>query len=185
MDDTMPDQPAAPALTDADLRETLDLLSTVVASVSDRMDSQTQAIDRLTKTAAETRQAAFAARSQTDPEIFAEQINEHIRGTFGAAVNAQTGLVRLLGEEIRRLGTLESEHEQVRRSLLTRIQSEKHDVERWKRRIPFIAIFGLVLALALGIALPRFAAHSTTACRIIGGQMLASASGNPACVLFR
>lgn len=64
----MSDQSAAPALFDADLRETLDLLSTVVASVSDRMDSQTQAIDRLTKTAAGTRQAAFAARSQTDRE---------------------------------------------------------------------------------------------------------------------
>lgn len=181
----MPDQYAAPALSDTDLRETLDLLSTVVASVSDRMDSQTQAIDRMAKTGAETRQAAFAARAQTDPEMFAEQINTHIRGTFAASVNAQAGMVRLLGEEIRRLGTLESDHDQVRRNLLIRIQSEKHDVERWKRRLQFIAIFGLVLALALGIALPRVAAHSTPACRIIGGQMLTPASGSPACVLFR
>ena len=33
---------AAPALPDAELRETLDLLSTVVASVSDRVDNQVQ-----------------------------------------------------------------------------------------------------------------------------------------------
>ena len=35
----MPDT-AAPALSDDELRETLDLLSTVLASVSDRVDAQ-------------------------------------------------------------------------------------------------------------------------------------------------
>ena len=65
---------AAPALPDAELRETLDLLSTVVASVSDRVDNQGNAIDKLTKTAAATRQAAFAAQKQTDPERYGEII---------------------------------------------------------------------------------------------------------------
>ena len=59
---------ASPALPDDELRETLELLSTVMASVSDRVDAQTGVLDRVNKTATEARQAAFAARSQTDPK---------------------------------------------------------------------------------------------------------------------
>jgi len=185
MNNTMPDQSAAPALSDADLRETLDLLSTVVASVSDRMDSQTQAIDRLTKTAAETRQAAFAARSQTDPELFAEQAGARITKGLTPAVDAQTQLVNMLAEEIQRLAVLNGEHKTTREDLLKSIRRDKADAERWKKRIPFIAIFGLVLVLGLGIALPRFMGHNPATCRIIGGQMLVPPSGSPACVLLR
>lgn len=182
----MPDQSAAaPALSDADLRETLDLLSTVVASVSDRMDSQTQAIDRLTKTAAETRQAAFAARSQTDPELFVEQADARMTKSLTPAIDAQTQLVNMLAEEIQRLAVLNSEHKATREDLLKSIRREKVEAERWKRRIPFIAIFGLVLVFGLGLGLPRFMADNPTTCRIIGGQMLVPATGAPACVLVR
>lgn len=182
----MPDQSAAaPALSDADLRETLDLLSTVVASVSDRMDSQTQAIDRLTKTAAETRQAAFAARSQTDPELFAEQAGKQIGKSLRPPVEAQVELVSMLAEEIRRVAALNGEHKATREDLLKSIRREKAEAKRWKKRIPFIAIFGLILVLGLGVGLPRFMAHNDTTCRIIGGQMLVPATGAPGCVLVR
>jgi len=181
----MPDQSAAPALSDADLRETLDLLSTVVASVSDRMDSQTQAIDRLTKTAAETRQAAFAARSQTDPELFAEQAGAQIGKSLTPAVDTQIQLVNMLAEEIQRLAVLNSEHKATRENLLKSIRREKAEAERWKKRIPFIAIFGLVLVLGLGLGLPRFMADNAATCRMIGGQMLVPTTGDPACVLVR
>ena len=181
----MPDQSAAPALSDADLRETLDLLSTVVASVSDRMDSQTQAIDRLTKTAAETRLAAFAARSQTDPDLFAEQAGARITKSLTPAVDAQTQLVNMLAEEIQRLAVLNGEHKTTREDLLKSIRGEKAEAERWKKRIPFIAILGLVLVLGLGLGLPRLMADNATTCRLMGGQMLVPATGDPACVLVR
>lgn len=71
----MPDT-ASPALSDDELRETLDMIGTVLASVSDRVDGQTDALDRLVKTATEARQAAFAARSQTDPAKFGEILNQ-------------------------------------------------------------------------------------------------------------
>ena len=53
----MPDDPtSSPApLPDAHLRETLDLLAELVASVSDRVDAQTEALGRMSKTAAEAR----------------------------------------------------------------------------------------------------------------------------------
>lgn len=181
----MPEQSAAPALSDAELRETLDLLSTVVASVSDRMDNQTQAIDRLTKTAAETRQAAFAARSQTDPELFAEQAGARMTKSLTPAVDAHTQLVSMLAEQIQRFAVLNGEHKAIREDLLKSIRHEKAEAERWKKRIPFIAIFGLVVVLGLGVGLPRFLPHNDTTCRIIGGQMLVPATGAPACVLVR
>ena len=126
----MPDQPDLPALSDDYLRETLDLLSTVVASVSDRIDSQTHAIDRLTKTAAETRQAAFAARSQTDPELFTEQAGARISKSLSPAVDAHTQLVNMLAEEIQRLVVLNSEHKTTRDDLLKSIRREKAEAER-------------------------------------------------------
>ena len=69
----MSDTPASPApLSDDDLRETLDLLATAVASISDRVDDQTRVLDRVNKTATEARSAAFAAqklRYYADPEF--------------------------------------------------------------------------------------------------------------------
>ena len=53
----MPDDPSPSAAppSDAHLRETLDLLAELVASVSDRVDVQIEALDRMNKTAAEAR----------------------------------------------------------------------------------------------------------------------------------
>ena len=46
---------------DLELREALELLATVAASVSDRVDGQTDALDRMAKALTETRTVAFAA----------------------------------------------------------------------------------------------------------------------------
>ncbi|MGB3556145.1 MAG: hypothetical protein WBA25_16070, partial [Jannaschia sp.] len=73
-------RPSSPALSDEDLRETLELLSTVMASVSDRVDDQTGALDRINKTATEARQAAFAAKAQTDPKHYGELVGQAIDG---------------------------------------------------------------------------------------------------------
>lgn len=173
------------ALSDADLRETLDLLSTVVASVSDRMDSQTQAIDRLTKTAAETRQAAFAARSQSDPELFAGHMSQQVGAALQIPVEAHAQLVKILSEEIKRLVELNGEHKATREELLKSIRREKVEAERWRKRTPFIAAFGLVLVLGLGLGLPRFMAQNAVTCGIIGGHMLVPTASGPACVLLR
>jgi hypothetical protein len=49
--------------------------------------------------------------------------------------------------------------------LLKNIRREKVDAERWKKCILFIAIFGLVLMLVVG--LPRFLARNDPTFRII------------------
>jgi hypothetical protein len=58
-------------------------------------------------------------------------------------------------------------------------------VGRWKRRIPFIALFGLVLALGLTIALPCFMASNGFGCAVLGGEWLRGLeSGEEACVFY-
>ena len=72
--------PSPSPLSDDDLREVLDMVGTVLASVSDRMDEQTSTMDRLVKTATEARQAAFAAQKQTDPEQYGALISQAVEG---------------------------------------------------------------------------------------------------------
>ena len=80
----MSDTPASPTpLSDDDLRETLDLLATAIASISDRVDDQTRVLDRVNKTATEVCSAAFAAQKQTDPEHYGEIIGATIDGRIG------------------------------------------------------------------------------------------------------
>jgi hypothetical protein len=56
---------------------------------------------------------------------------------------------------------------------------------RWKKRAPFIALFGFVLALGLTIALPRFMADNGTARAVLGGEWLRGPeSGKQACVFY-
>ena len=80
----------------AELRETLDLLGTLVASMSDRLDGQVAILDKLTKTAAETRTAAFHAKSQMDMRPVAEAIAE----VMGRDVRPIADRLRKLQQEI-------------------------------------------------------------------------------------
>ena len=63
----MPPSPKPPALSNAELRETIDLLSTVVASMSGRIDAQTKTLGGFVQAAELTQKAALTAKAQTDP----------------------------------------------------------------------------------------------------------------------
>ena len=68
---------------------------------------------------------------------------------------------------------------------LQRLRDDLANAGRWKKRAPFIALFGLVLALGLIIALPRFFAGNGTACVVLGGEWLRGPeSGKQACVFY-
>ena len=69
--------------------------------------------------------------------------------------------------------------------MLQHLRDDLEKAVRWKRRIPFIAFFGLVLALGLTIALPRFLAGNGLGCAVLGGEWLKeNASGRLACVFY-
>ena len=182
---TAPAASSPPALSDADLYETLDLLATVVASVSDRVDAQTEALDRLTKTTAETRQAAFAAKSQTDPKYVADHLGGAVDEKLADALSILLELHAGFGEDRDEAQKQLDELTTLKADLLDSIRAEKAKAQRWRSRAPFIALGGLVLVLALSIALPRFMAANRTGCAVFGGQWLsANTSGRLACVFY-
>ena len=159
-----------PALSDADLAETLDLLATVVASVSDRVDAQTAALDRLTKTTAEARQAAFAAQAQTDPKFFAKPIGQAVREQLEIPLDRLNRLYAGFSDNSRQSLHRLDELASARADLLHALQTEKAKAQRWNKRAPFMATGTLVLVLALAITLPRVFATNPTVCAILGGD---------------
>lgn len=89
----------APAPLDPELRETLELLATVAASVSDRVEGQSAALDRMAKVLAETRTAAFAARKQTDPRLHADQVASLVEDRLGRTLAVLHQNASRLGQE--------------------------------------------------------------------------------------
>ena len=181
--------PATLALSDAELRETLDLHSGVIARMSDKLDQQgalqLKLIDTVIGGMDAILDAARAAKQQTDPARYARHIEQELDNTIGRVLDRLD--VQHSNFEADRRDTAYRLEELVQQeeNVLQRLRADQERVGRWKKRIPFIAIFGLVLVFALGISLPRFMGYYAGTCRMIGGQMLVPTTGASACVLLR
>lgn len=103
--------PRPPDPPDDQLREALELLATITASVSDRVDGQTDALDRMAKALAETRTAAFAARKQTDPARTADQVAAQVEHRLGHLLGDLRKSTTALGQKTATAGrTLDDLH---------------------------------------------------------------------------
>jgi ABC-type transporter Mla subunit MlaD len=182
----MPDPGSAhPALSDAALRETLDLLGTVVANMAGKLDRHGQILADVQKAASESRDAAHAAKTFADPQRYGRHIGQELDKALNATLDRlkalQSGLATDRQETRRSLEELVRQEEAV----LHHLRDDLEKAERWKKRIPFIALLGLVLALGLTIALPRFLAGNSIGCAALGGEWLKeSQSGRLACVFY-
>lgn len=173
-----------PALSDAELRETLDLLSTVIASVSDRVDSQTDALDRLTKTATEARQAAFAARAQTDPERYGELIAAKLDAGLRDRFRGVEHLTNNLGIQTNKTEHVLKQMKDDRSGLYDDLRSKEHKAERLRRSQPWYGLGAVVFAVGLSVMLPRFYASYGTTCTAIGAEWTTTIEGVRACVFY-
>ena len=176
---------AAPALSVAALEETVDLLGVVVARMSDKLDQHGETLAGIQKITLESREAAQAAKAYTDPKRYADHIGQEVYDALGESLDRlealHSGFAADRQDAKRSLDDIARQEEAV----LQRIRDDQVKAERWKKRIPFIALFGLVLVLSLAIALPRFVAVNGTACAVLGGEWLkANASGRLACVFY-
>ena len=179
--------PATAALSDAELRETIDLHSGVLAKMSDKIDEQCalqqQLIDVSIKGMEAILDAALAAKQQTDPARYARHIEQELDKTIGRILD-RLDILHSSFEADRcnaayRLEDLVEQEE----TTLQRLRVDQERAGRWKKRIPFIVLFGLVLALGLAIALPRVLAVNGTFCGVLGGEWLRGPeSGKQACV---
>ena len=129
--------------------------------------------------------AARAAKHQTDPARYARHIEQELDKTIGRILD-RLDILHSSFEADRcnaayRLEDLVEQEE----TTLQRLRADQERAGRWKKRIPFIALFGLVLALGLAIALPRFMAVNGTSCAVLGGEWLRGPeSGKQACVFY-
>jgi hypothetical protein len=181
--------PATAALSDAELRETIDLHSGVLAKMSDKIDEQgalqQQLINVSIKGMDSILKLALAAKEQTDPARYAQHIAQELDKTIGRILD-RLEILHSSFESDRcnaayRLEDLVEQEE----NTLQRLRADQESAGRWKKRIPFMALFGLALALGLAIALPRFMAVNGTSCAVLGGEWLKeNASDRLTCVFY-
>lgn len=176
---------AVPAPSVAALGETVDLLGVVVAQMADKLDQHGKTLAGIQKITLESRDAAQAAKSYTDPQRYGRHIGNEIDKALAAPLDRlealHSGFAADRQDNRRTLDDLARQEEAV----LQRLRDDQAKAGRWKRRIPFIALFGLVMALGLIIALPRFMAGNGVTCAILGGEWLKeNASGRLACVFY-
>ena len=181
--------PATAALSDAELRETIDLHSGVLAKMSDKIDEQgalqQQLIDVSIKGMDSILKLALAAKEQTDPARYARHIEQELDKTIGRILD-RLEILHSSFEADRRDATYRLEDLVLQEeATLQRLRADQERAVRWKKRIPFIALLGLVLALGLAIALPRFMLVNGTSCAVLGGEWLrVPESGKQACVFY-
>ena len=176
---------ATPALSIVALTENVDLLSVVVAQMAERLKQQEQALAGVQKVTLESRDAAQAVKQQTDPARYARHIEQELEKTIGRVLDRLD--VQHSNFEVDRRDTrfLLDELVQQEENVLHRLREDQERAGRWKKRIPFIALFGLVLALSLAIALPRILADSGFGCEVIGGAWTRSTTEAEVCVFYR
>lgn len=175
---------ATPALSIVALTENVDLLSVVVAQMAERLKHQEQALAGVQKVTLESRDAAQAAKQQTDPARYARHIEQELDKTIGRVLDRLD--VQHSNFEVDRRDTrfLLDELVQQEENVLQRLRADQELAGRWKKRIPFIALFGLVLALGLVIALPRILADFGFGCDVIGGAWTRSTTEAEVCVFY-
>ena len=180
----MTDQSSSPALSDDELRETLDMVGTVLASVSDRVDAQSNSMDRLVKTATEARQAAFAARSQTSPENYGDIISEIVGGNLDDRLIQLADLGALLEQKTHETRMVLDKAEEDKWAILRDVRNREEKADRLKHLLPWFGLGAVIIALGLAVLLPHFLASNSTGCAVIRGQWTTTTTGVDACVFY-
>ena len=176
---------ASPALSLAALGETVDLLGVVVAKMSEKLDQHGETLAVVRKTALESRDAALGAKTYADPQRYGRHIGNEIDKALAAPLDRLEGLHLALAADRRDASRALDELVRQEEQTLQRLRDDLARAGRWKKRTPFIALFGLILVLGLTIALPRFMAGNGTACAVLGGRWLKeNTSGRLACVFY-
>lgn len=176
---------ASPPLSLAALGEMVDLLGVVVARMSEKLDQHGETLVAVQETALESRDAAQAAKAYADPQRYGRHIGNEIDKALAAPLYRLEGLHLGLAADRRDASRTLEELVRQEEQTLQRLRDDLARAGRWKKRTPFIALFGLVLALGLSIATPRFMAGNDTACAVLGGEWLRGPeTGKQACVFY-
>ena len=148
----MPDTPP-PALSDVALRETLDLLGQVVASMSARIDQQGEQIEAMAKAVEKTRSAAKRTEQQTDPAGYARFIGTEVENALDKVLDEFAGAVLTIRKDHETTAARLKELEQAEEAALERLRRELDEAARWRRQVPWVWAGAVLLALSLTVIL--------------------------------
>jgi hypothetical protein len=179
-----PDDTTALAAELTDMTETLDALATIVASVSDRVDGQTEVLGKLTKTAAEARQAAFAARAQSDPGQLASEVTDALNDAMVPRLRELTAAVSELTRTAHAHGEARNRAETQLHDMKRDLRAARAETLRWKGYLGSALLGGVLLAWALLLVLPRFASAHPLGCRMMGGNFARTDTGASSCLFI-
>ena len=146
----MPDTPP-PALSDVALRETLDLLSQVVASMSARLDSQGEQIEAMAKAVEKIRSAAKRTEQQTDPAAYARFIGTEVETALDGVLDQFAGAVLAIRSDHETTTARLKELEQAEEAALARLRQDLDAAARWRRQVPWVWAGAVSTALVLAV----------------------------------
>lgn len=151
----MPDRPppVPPALSDIALRETLDLLGQVVASMSARLDKQSEQIEALAKAVEKARAAAKRTEQQTDPAAYARFIGAEVENALDKVLDEFAGAVLTIRKDHETTAARLKELEQAEEAALACLRQEIDAAARWRRWVPWIWAGAVSTALGLVVVL--------------------------------
>lgn len=181
---TSPDSAPALAAELNDMTEVLDALATTVASVSDRVDGPTEVLGKLAKTSAEKRQAAFAARAQSDPGQLAAEVTDALNEVMVPRLRELTAAVAELTRTAHAHGEARNRAETQLHDMKRGLRAARTETLRWKGYLGSALLGGVALALVLLLVLPRVVTPTAFTCRFAGGLWLAGGAGQEACVFW-
>ena len=179
------DTPSPTPSFDDELRETVELMSKVVARTSDRVDAQTKVLKDLDGTLAEVRSATFLAAEQTDPKRYGELVG----ATFDGKIN--DNLVRMgqmcidLLQASNRARDVLAKAEEDKSVALRQLWEREQRLDQWKSRWPLFGLAALVLALVMTVSLPRFMANYSSTCAVLGGVWTTTSTNTDVCAFYR
>ena len=175
----MSDQPAPP---DDDLRETVDLMGRLVARISDRVDTQTKVLQQLDGTLAEARAAAFTAAEQTDPEQYGQLVGATIDGRIADSLKRLNKAAETLLSGAERSNASFQETTSAHSSTLRLIDDLRLKQDQDKSWSRWVGLGGIILAIVLTVAVPRFLASFEEGCVVLGGTWTQTTRGVDVCV---
>ena len=144
----MPETPP-PALSDIALRETLDLLGQVVASMSARIDKQGEQIEAMAKAVEKTRSAAKRTEQQTDPAAYARFIGTEVETALDGVLDQFAAAIRAIRLDHETTAARLKDLEQAEEAALARLRQEIDAAARWRSRVPWVWVGAVSTALVL------------------------------------
>lgn len=135
-------------------------MATLVASMSDRVDGQTATLDKLIKTAAETRSAAFHAKERMDMAPVTKALSEAMDRNIGPLARELRGLQQNIERD---RTAAKNDLDGFVRSTSDVIEQRRRQIKGLKTRtwIPFITLFVLVLVLVTAAITSSAMAHAS------------------------